>query len=285
MSRAAVASEAMALEPGQSMRVVCPFCGGGSSKERSMSIKLDPETGLVLYHCFRGNCEEGSGVLGGAKLVRTRQDVPKFQPYDMQYLVSLFDAPLEVFDKLEEWGLKPEDHLLRHWRYDTYTERMAQYVAGPNGDHRGYVLRAHQPWVKTKALTARLRNDCPFQGWVNIRSIYRPIVCVEDLPSAVRVGMAGYRAVALLGNTPSNDALDEIAEEAREFKVPVLFALDPDATAQAMRVSRKFGMRGDSSVLVLHKDFKNMKQEEVNECLMNANWYQHSSETGERSTE
>jgi sugar/nucleoside kinase (ribokinase family) len=98
---------------------------------------------------------------------------------------------------------------------------------------------------------------------------YGKIVCVEDIPSAERLRRAGVVSVALLGCTPSDEALEELGTVARRNDYTVVFALDADASAQALRLQRKFSMRARSAVRFLEKDVKNMTPEELDTWLTN----------------
>lgn len=272
MSKADIAAEAVGLEPGQQIRTVCPFCGGGDSRERSLSIKLDSESGLILYHCFRGRCAE-SGVLGGGKLgqLYTYKAEPKVKPpFDDSHVFELGgedDTPSYLaINKINSWGLGLADY---RWGYDTASGRLAIPVYGPVAELRGYVLRALTEHQKPKALTGVVRRDDPFIGWIGSREPkdLDHVIVVEDVPSAIRVGKCGYQAVALCGNSPSDAALDELRSAGRGRKI--VFALDPDATVNAIVLVRRYGLRGSSSVLVLQKDFKNMTDKEASDWLKN----------------
>lgn len=268
MSRAAIAAEGMTLEPGQSIRMVCPFCGGGSSGERSMSIKLSEENGLLLYHCFRANCP-AAGVIGNTGVVRTTRPAPStWEPWDCSGFNTYISD--EGMDKLNSWRISATASGIR---WDPTTRRLALPVYGPMEDLRGYVLRAVDD-RRPKTLSARLRNDVPFQSWTRRGyHLSEPgrIYVVEDVPSAERLRYAGRQTVALLGCTPSEEALSEIAHEARRRGgCELAIALDADATTQALRLQRQYGMRGHSRVLVLPKDIKDMTDSEVSEWL-NAN--------------
>jgi twinkle protein len=50
------------LSPGRSVKTICPACGGGSTREDSLSVKLDDDGQGLTWHCFRGTC-------GGSKLI------------------------------------------------------------------------------------------------------------------------------------------------------------------------------------------------------------------------
>ena len=269
MSRAAIAAEGMTLEPGQSIRMVCPFCGGGSSGERSMSIKLSEENGLLLYHCFRANCP-AAGVIGNTgNVIRMTRPAPStWQPWDCSSMDPYI--PDAAMEKVQAWRLSVVASSIL-WDHDT--NRLALPVYGPMEDLRGYVLREVGN-RRPKTLSARLRNDVPFQSWTRRGyQLHEPsrIYVVEDIPSAERLRYLGRQAVALLGCTPSDEALTEIAFEARRRGgCEIAVALDADATQQALRLQRQYSMRGPSRVLVLPKDIKDMTDIEVTEWL-NAN--------------
>lgn len=266
MSRAAVATEAMTLEPGQTLRVVCPFCGGGSDGERSMAITLNADNGLILYICFRGHCGE-SGVIGngGGSLVYKRSP-PAFTPYERGDVVpvSAKRVPSWVREQLAKWRIRPEE--VTHWFYSPAEDRILMPVHGPLYELRGYVRRG-PPDRKPKVLTGLVDNTQPFQGW-HLRDTPRThLILVEDVPSAYRLMLNDAEAVALTGCTPSDDALDEIVRVARQRKQQVVWALDPDATSKAIKYSSKVSLRVASRVLVLDKDIKDMTDEEIYECL------------------
>ncbi len=277
MSRVEIASEGAALEPGESARMVCPFCGGGHNKERSLSIKRDEETGLILYHCFRANCGE-AGVLGGSRnLTRIRLPAEKkFEPWDDKALQPIADpdmVPTGVIHQVREWGLDPY-HGPR-WYYDPRDDRICMPILGPLYDTRGYVRRAYRTDTYPKALIGRTDEQHPLVAYHWALEYSRPasrldrIICVEDIPSAERLCRVGVNSVALLGCTPSDEALEELGQVARRNDYTVVFALDADASAQAIKLQRKFSMRARSRVRFLDKDVKNMTPEELHAWLTN----------------
>jgi hypothetical protein len=71
-------------------------------------------------------------------------------------------------------------------------------------------------------------------------------------------------SVALLGTGCNTEYATEIAAHYKH----VVWALDDDATAQALRLMRKHGLLFESSrVLVLQEDLKDMKEEELCELI------------------
>lgn len=253
--------------------MICPFCGGGGSHERSLSIKRDAESGLILYHCFRANCGE-SGVLGGSRIIRIIQNLPRaFEPWDSTGVVPIIhrDTPVGVREQLREWGFHEEPI---DWSYDPRDDRILMPIRGPMYDLRGYVRRAYRAGQRPKVLMGRVRDDVPMVAYLwhtlagGVRVDWnRTVVAVEDIPSATRLQQEGVEAIAFLGCTPSDDVLDEIGRTLRTQSKGLCIALDADASAQAMRVMRAYGMRGDCSVKFLDKDVKNMTEQELDQWL------------------
>jgi len=89
------------------------------------------------------------------------------------------------------------------------------------------------------------------------------ILAVEDIPSAVRA--ARYvDTVALLGTGCNTDYATEISSMYRH----IVWALDEDATGQALKLMRKHALLFETSrVLVLEEDLKDMKEERLCELL------------------
>ncbi len=258
MSRAEVKLIASVLEEGEQTREVCPFCHGGSTGERSLNVTV--RDGLILYNCHRASCPDGQGAIGsGIRVVRTTQKRKQnFTPYEGEL------APLD-----DEW----EAYLCKQigwtgWHLEQgrpmYTpdmHRVAYPIFSPMGLRRGWVLRSYVPYERTKALT-RMDVAEPHLSY------YRPnntphVVVVEDIPSAVRA--AKYAdSVALCGSGCSTDYANEIAAHYRH----VVWALDEDATAQAIRLMRQHALLFETSrVLVLERDLKDETEERLCEII------------------
>lgn len=269
MSRAAVAYEANAVDPGQTLRVVCPFCGGGSSGERSMAITRNADSGLVLYICFRGHCG-ASGVIGNPGVVRTTQHAEKprpFRPWDNSPLVPIVSQDSWCREQLTAWHLNLRD--CADWSYDWRDDRLCMPIFGPHYDIRGYVRRA-RPGTVPKVLTGRLVDNKPMVHFDLPVKDHKGggVVLVEDIPSARKISTQGVKAIALLGCTPSDDAMEEVVRYARNEASLVVVALDRDAHGQSVNLVRQLSLRVPrAAALLIDKDFKNMTIEEVSGWL------------------
>lgn len=241
------------LSEGESLRVICPICRGGTSAERSLSITR--REGLV-WHCFRSKC----GVKGttDSGTFRATNSIAKERP---TWEGETHDLPDQVRDRIfEAWGILSPDSW---WWTTDYGGRVAMRVQGPRGAGRGWVLRKLTQGG-TKVLTFTVADE-PSLSWY-ITHAFGPTYVVEDIPSAVRVSKYA-NAVALLGTRLTFSRVSELAEYSTP---PVIIALDQDATELAFQHALKFALiLNTPKVLPLEKDFKDMTEEELIGIIQN----------------
>lgn len=245
------------LELGETTREVCPTCGGGSTKEKSLSITQTPE-GLV-WQCFRAKCSERGGTSRGGTAPPLKIAAPEKKRR------AVFDG---ITKPLDERHLERVHKLWRisdppHWWYAPERGRVAMSIRGPKYTHRGWVLRDIWGTKQIKALTYIDEGEESL-SWYKTKGTSAPTVLVEDIPSAVRVS-AHVNAVALLGTRMGLDRAMEIAEYAPR---PIVVALDQDATAESIKMAQRYALLWDGPiVLPLSKDFKDMTEDELNDTL------------------
>lgn len=267
MSRAELELDAQALEPGQSVRMACPFCGGGPDRAKTLSL-THAEDGTLLYHCYRAGCGAG-GRLGKGGLVRTRQPTPR----PSRIKPSIEDRLREVQGVGVVWGMGAFTLNEMGVRWDDETQRFALPMFGPTGLLRGRVLRVppgDSRWPKVLTLPYM---DVPVLAWNRARG--EQVIVVEDIPSSLVLEIHGYRAVALNGTHMTEEAIEELDQHATD----VVWALDRDAVAKAMRLNASTRMYfGQTAVLVLERDVKDMDYEEVRQCLASGiSWLRSSA--------
>lgn len=239
------------LSDGESVRTICPVCGGGTSSEQTFVVSRDID-GLV-WHCFRAGCGT-KGATGGAGASRQTSNIRKPSP---KWEGKTYPIPDMVKERIHTlWGLS-EVPPTWFWTTDR-GGRVAMSILSPSGSHRGWVLRSLKPEVKPKALTY-VNEDEEGMSWYKTQP-YRGTVIVEDIPSAVRAS-SYVNAVALLGTGIGLDRAQEIAGAATR---PIIMALDQDATAQSFRWAKKYSLIWeDVIVLPLSKDIKDSTEEEL----------------------
>lgn len=258
--RTQLAAEAATLEQGTSVRMVCPFCGGGRSEEASLVLSCTDD-GALLFVCHRSNCGASGRLGGGPSLRRPEKRPPAPRVLDVTGGGYLTDYMAQAVR--QHW---PFPEFPAYWRYIPRMDRLAMPVKGPLYEHRGYIARALPgSEVTPKALTFREAIAFPWQHWVLIGG--RRLYVVEDIPSAERLGVAGENAVAILGTHITDEMMEEIVRVAQTEKLSIVVALDKDAIKKTLAYAAQLSLRWDASAMMIPKDFKNMTTKELNECL------------------
>ena len=252
------------MELGETARRVCPSCGGGSSKEHSLTITLFPNN-FVKYNCFRNSCRvSGSYACSGATPLRPKMDDPLYvPPTKRRKRFEGSTVPLTDFEKKyisEEWGI---DEAPYWYHTSQFGGRIAMSVRAPKYTHRGWVLRDIYGSQKSKALTYIEDDETPL-SWYRNNALAQGTILVEDIPSAV--GASAYcTSVALLGTGCGLDRASEIHEYAPR---PIYIALDQDATDQSFIMKARWGLLWeDCRVLSLNRDLKNMSEKGLDTLL------------------
>lgn len=266
MSRAELEIEGADLQPGDSLRIVCPSCGGGNSREKSLVMTRNDE-GVLLFLCWRASCD-ARGVVGGSPSRIAGLAVPRNRVYKVKPDPS---GRFYHLDDEQAWSFVSPAALIEFGvRYDPETNRMAFPVYGPTGLVRGWVLRALYSDQFPKVLSVPTSAE-PQLGWNLVEGT--SVVVVEDIPSAIRLREFGVRAVSVLGTHLTDEAADELITEAEQ----VVFALDRDAFKKSVALNEKLRIHfRDTAVLLLPKDFKDQQEEEVKECLRQVQWLKWS---------
>lgn len=237
----------------------CPVCNG----RNKFSVTRTREG--VLWNCFKASCSvRGFSPLAG-ELLKPNRKPNKLRPY--RGSLRLLEPEHEQFFRERFPGLCTEQLELLRWAPED--DRWAFPILDPRGYCRGWTLRAYDG-RDPKSLT-RMHADGPSQSWHEPGWIARnsdwahKVVLVEDQMSAMVCASAGMSACALLGTQLNNDKVREIAmQRPRE----VLLALDADATEEAFRLARRWGLAFERiRVVVLKRDLKEEQAEDIREVL------------------
>lgn len=265
--RATVQLEAVDLETGQSIRIVCPVCGGGNNNEKSLSITRKT-TGL-LYHCFRGTCGLKPGFIGGMEIrpdtghnnptvqdrkrrVQTFEGILTKLPEDI-YLEAF--APYQIsYDEVLRQGIKyaPEEHKLY---FPIYNQE---------GDQIGETLKNLS---KTKSPKYKLYSWgvyplIHFPTTMDSR-LGRVLCLVEDHISAIKVSSLTPCA-ALLGTYVSNEGLEELYGWDH-----ITIMLDGDAVSKACKLKERLDNIVETNIIILPvgTDPKDLSYDELRKML------------------
>jgi hypothetical protein len=264
-ARAQLALEGSVLEPGESVRMVCPFCGGGSSKEKTL-VLTHRDDGALLFVCHRAACT-GRGYLGGGVGLGDLAGHGAVRPSKRAAAVAteVVDIPpLYAADLAEMLHFR---ELPSGWKYAPALNRIMLPVHSPKYERRGWVARSYAG-ATPKVLSYKEVLDQPYLHWAIPYGGGTHIVIVEDIPSAERIMQAGMTGCALMGTHCANDCLDEIVDMARVGPRIVWIALDKDAVKQSFKIMNGLALRVRNVVTrVLEKDVKDMTRLELIDWL------------------
>lgn len=251
----------MGLAPGTTDNTqACPKCGGGSDGSRSFSVSRIAN-GTVLFMCHRAKCgftgsirapgDHGAGV--------AKPFVPRVYTGELEKLPKSVLALLK--DKYE---LMPDILEMGQVSYAPAEHALAFPMRSPILDHRGWVLRYLDPDARGRKRVMTYRElDEPFLGWYH--SVMPHILVVEDALSAIKGAM--FATTVCLNGTNIND---QIMYELAGERMPIVLALDKDATDKAVHYKKKYELWGNLSVLPLSKDIKDTPYQELREIMYHA---------------
>jgi hypothetical protein len=264
----AVVNLAGRLGAGQYGAELCVECEGGSKRERSLSLLVQP-SGEIKYHCHRAGCGfsgtvysrpdqipapgEGVGAKAGPKPLTA--DLHTLSDREVAWFKERFNLPDSAITSIRRTA-----------------HRYALPIHAPDSSIRGWLTR--RPWEGSPADTEEARRDGqwefkaltymenlePVMSWYNNLNHNGPVYIVEDPISAMRLGDIDKRAVAILGTGVNAGKIAELQRNTCFLAI----ALDADATGQAFTMARKWGQAFDSTrVIVLTKDIKDCSDEEL----------------------
>ena len=185
-------SLASELGTNETGRFLCPGCGGGSSKEKSLVITA--YTHHIVYHCFRAKC----GTTGALSTTGEVRQAPKVKAKPRPYGGPLYPVPKEIHDLVfGKYELSPD--VVRDQGI-TYAPEINR-IRFPLHNYMGYVfgenLRGVLPEQKPKALMNKF-NDVPSLHFPLGMEVGSVLVLVEDQISSIKVAQV-HPCAALMG--------------------------------------------------------------------------------------
>lgn len=209
--------------------MVCPFCGGGSRKRRTLSVNL--RDGVWLWLCHRATCAAKGAIPGDPRDLLAPKDGTAFEPRVLLEPLRLPALGEQIADRVvsligDALGPFAARYGLRVLETDPSVH--AWEVCGFNGNHLGWVTRDADKNVKTWRAV-----DGPFYGFFRPEDYAPrgPLVLVEDCLSAALLAHEGIPAVSLMGTNLSNEAANDIVLWAKDH-AQIVVALDPDRAGQ-----------------------------------------------------
>jgi hypothetical protein len=227
-------------------RAMCPRCDGGSSKERSLSVRQDG-IGVLKLKCWRASCGwYGISVTDkNAKLQSRQVKPPSVYRDETQPLGAKMRAVLTL-----DYGCSVRKAKEHGWRQNGNT--LVMCIRDPYGQERGHVTRTFD--TPKRCYTFKATAQPWLDHWT---ADSRVTVVVEDCISALRLNTIGYNAVALLGTSLTLDQAKEINEHYGTGKI--WLALDNDAFQKSLHMAKRHAHALTMAPVCLTEDIKNME--------------------------
>jgi hypothetical protein len=257
-----VTYEALSLEVGNSIRMVCPVCNARHEK----SFQITRTQSNLLYRCWRMACG-AKGVVGSFtreyREPSSAVTTPKPRPFPYSTSrVGDYEQAI-VWHKYKITGVSLERAGVR-WAEEAESLVFPCYTI--DGEHVGHVTKClDRTNLSPKSLL--FWNTSPPRYFKVTEWLLRgndTVYLVEDCLSAIKLRQAGVSSIALLGTKLDDSTALEISKAYRK----VVFCLDNDATVKAVELSRKYNLLFDKvSILVPPADPKDMAPEELENLL------------------
>lgn len=239
---------------GQRSGWICPFCKGGDSHEKSLSLKR-----LLLqtkYRCHRAACNMQGTVNMTAAAVAERPKT-EFNMFGraMQKLVPLPDDVKKLIE--QKYQFDNIDFAKGDLRWSPDLQRLYLPIKAENGVVRGGTFRALAKDIKPKTYTYLVYPDvATIAFYRNMAQGTDKLLIVEDQLSAIAACGGPCSTVALCGIHCNVNTIREINHV---HPKDVVIALDPDALNAGIRISNMWGGMFDKCrVAKPPKDLKDM---------------------------
>jgi hypothetical protein len=249
----------------ESSRGVCPFCGGGSDKEETFSVRRLQEA--IGYVCYRAKCGVKGMLDVGATIDKPLTfTAPKVNVIDKMHFGQLDDKAKDILK--QKFYLTDEE--MRGWMHVTSHGRVAIPIYSAKRKVIGYVAKSFDRKVTPKNITALNDANEPLASFYLHDNDKHGIWIVEDQISAIRANKY-VNSCALLGSHMQESLV--MCLKNNGFK-HITLALDKDAFAKSLIYQKKFNAMFNSfKVCKLEKDIKNMSPSDLDVLMLRSEMF------------
>ena len=270
----------MELDQGTGTRTMCPYCNGGSSKEKSLSLYRS--NNLTAYAtCFRASCDFGTQHLKlynvNGELLTSQTRAKNLRVPKKAFRLERLKISVRLRDLIRSKYSMTDDKMAYARIQETKDGRAIFPIFSPQRKTRGDVLRVissryappHMvnPGTIPKAMNMVNSDDTVLLSWYfkdrHQEKASDTLIITEDIPSALRC-IDYCDSVALLGTKLGPDKIKEI--KSMRYK-NVYLCLDPDANRIiANHIRRNAGIL-NMKTKFLSKDLKDTNPQELDEFM------------------
>ncbi len=219
--------------------LMCPFCFGGGSKEKSFSVVCYPDG--VFWRCWRNSCDRKgklSRITGDMSFTEEGplgQPAPKWENrYEFKALTSEWKARLKI-----KYGIAPEYAIAKGWQSNSVDELCIPLRSIEHQGTIGFEFKKLEGFPKT--ITNLNLRDTFTRNCFDTRNEENKDICVivEDSISALKVSQV-CRAYSIQGTHFAQLHADELYEGWGKRVKYFLLALDRDATDKGVRLIQRY---------------------------------------------
>jgi hypothetical protein len=230
----------------------CPDCGGKNTL--SISIVM----GEVKWFCFKAHCK----TRGKGDVRRSTDEIMKEMKGKSSELKTPFDAPIYFTGMNSTLRCT----LLFEFLYDIGMENKVDCAFDPKQNRAVFFIK--RGLHRIDAIGRSLNKTLPkwFRYGKSGRSFMLnegdTCVIVEDIPSAIVAGAAGYASMALLGTHLTTLDIQDLMEYTN-----IIVALDPDAHSKGITMAERLNAYSNARAVLIPDDLKYFNPDEVRGIL------------------
>lgn len=263
---------ASTLDSGVTERTVCPWCIGGTTKEKSFAVSRTSDA-EAKYICHRASCgRHGRIAVWGFRIEASdptpkagKSFTPRLHSRDTRELGEEWASEL-----LDLYGIDRSEADRLEWRVELGSGNLVVPVRSPSGVVRGVEVRRSKvqvPFISTPKTEPHRVLDEPWMGWYREIST-GPVIFVEDAISALKVSRH-FQVACLHGSHITQDMMLEAVSVVGND--PTIIALDRDATGKAIKFASEWRFIAPNFRAVpLSKDLKYNSDDEIKRILSHA---------------
>jgi len=225
---------------------------------KSMSISINDNIDGLLFNCYRAGCSHGRGFISlGDALLTSPSKKKEFTP--KQYKYRTITAKRKYLSA--HVNLTQEEIDMNGIKYAIDRGTYGYPILNREGYITGMVDRSYTG-RKPKSINYMF-NEGDKLHYPKSEMQSAVVLLVEDIPSAI-IGSRYRETVALLGTHLSLGDVKKLRSHTRHLAI----ALDPDASAKALVIARKYSIFFDSiDVLFFPNDLKDCTHKEIIQVL------------------
>ena len=240
------------IDEGGKIKIDCPRC------LNRKTLGVWKKKGVITWWCFHSSCDYRGGTanqysMNDIENIFTPKKKEEEKFVVPKSFVSIYPNP-RAMKYLKDYNINPYDCNARIM-YDVKQYRVV-FLIDIDGIVRGALGRT----LSDKIPKWYKYNSCGYPFVVGSDVI--SAVIVEDCVSACAVAPI-HTGIAIMGTSLSDKHASYIRSKFRK----VYICLDPDANAKTFDIQKKLGYSVDSKIVLIPKDLKYMKQEEIKELL------------------